>query len=304
MTNQPQLQRMDAGQVALVGQVVLARGVGVEQAAQTSVGACRVAKLLAHEGGKAVEIALRQHAQVGGGLRHGPRRHRVAQDFEAIGWGNVAVLVPVGAQETQPFSFGKAVEEGLPGLFVILVAQAAGRRIDRLVSVVMHNVAHDAHERKIDRLFKRFGHARHLAVVFVLEIAEAVNAAAGEEGFTGAGRIAAFHGRFEQGFQRRFGLGAQDVDGPVAQAVGRMLLDLGQFLRRRLGMAFVQVGDDQQVGNQGPELGAGAEIELGPGVDVERLVEVVGLDAQDVCRRRAFVERQAVIDLLRVALGQ
>ena len=83
-----------------------------------------------------------------------------------------------------------------------------------------------------------------------------------------------------------------------------MALQLGQFVGRLCGVTLVQVGNDQQVGNQGAELGAGAEIELGAGIDVERLVEVVGLDAQHVGGWRALVERQAVIDLPGVAAGQ
>ncbi len=74
MADQPQFERMHAGQVALVGQAVLAGGMGVEQLAQAGVGAGLVTELLAHEGGEAGEIALRQHAQVGGGLRHGAAR--------------------------------------------------------------------------------------------------------------------------------------------------------------------------------------------------------------------------------------
>ena len=304
MADQPQFQRMHAGQVALVGQAVLAGGMGVEQLAQAGIGAGFLTQLLAHEGEEAGEITLRQHAQVGGGLRLRAAGHRIAKYVEAIFRRHVAILVPVGAQETQALALGKAVEEGLAGFVVVLVAQSLGRRVGCLVGMVMHDVVHDADEGQVDRLFQRFGHARVLAVVLVLEVAEAVDAAASEEGVVRVGRVAALHGRLEQFLQRRFRLGAQDVDGPVAQAVGRVAGQLGQFVGRLCGVTLVQVGNDQQVGNQGAELGAGAEIELGAGIDVERLVEVVGLDTQDVGIRRPLVERQAVIDLLRIALGQ
>ena len=63
----------------------------------------------------------------------------------------------------------------------------------------------------------------------------------------------------------------------------------------------MQVGDHIEVRNQGPQLGARTQVEFGSGVDIERLVEVVGLDAQLVAERCLLVERDAVVDAGRVA---
>src|SRR5438309_442628 len=65
--------------------------------------------------------------------------------------------------------------------------------------------------------------------------------------------------------------------------------------------ALVQRGDDREVGDERAQLGRRAELELGAGVDVEGFVEVVGLHAQPITRLGAFVQREAVEELGRVA---
>jgi hypothetical protein len=44
-------------------------------------------------------------------------------------------------------------------------------------------------------------------------------------------------------------------------------------------VARVEVGDDLEVRDQRAQLGGRAQVEPRPGIDVQRLVEVVGLDA-------------------------
>ena len=56
----------------------------------------------------------------------------------------------------------------------------------------------------------------------------------------------------------------------------------------------MELGDELEVGDQRTQLGGRAEVELGALVDVERLLEVVGLDAQVVGSGAALVQRQAV----------
>ena len=134
-----------------------------------------------------------------------------------------------------------------------------------------------------------------LRIVLLLEIGEAVRAAAGEEGLVRAGRVAPFQRCVEYLREPGVAMRAQVVECPVAQPVGGMRGDRVQFLPVQPGVAAVQVGNDVQVGHQGAELGAGAQIELGAGIDVERLVQVVCLYAQQVAVGCGFVEREAVI---------
>ena len=64
---------------------------------------------------------------------------------------------------------------------IVGVVQQRGRRARRLEHVVVHDVAHQADEHQVDRVAQRFAHRQDLAVVLVLEVAEVVQAAAGEE---------------------------------------------------------------------------------------------------------------------------
>ena len=51
---------------------------------------------------------------------------------------------------------------------------------------------------------------------------------------------------------------------------------------------------DMEIRHQGAQLGGRAELQLGPGVEVEGLVRAVGMDAQVVAVRPALVEHEAV----------
>ena len=59
------------------------------------------------------------------------------------------------------------------------------------------------------------------------------------------------------------------------------------------GEPAVQVGDDRQVGDQGAQLGGRAELQLGTRIDVERLVQAVGMDAHVVAVAAALVQYEA-----------
>ena len=52
--------------------------------------------------------------------------------------------------------------------------------------------------------------------------------------------------------------------------------------------------DDVEIGDQGAQFGGRAELQLGAGIDVERLVHAVGVDAQVVAVRPALVQHEAV----------
>ena len=62
----------------------------------------------------------------------------------------------------------------------------------------------------------------------------------------------------------------------------------------------MQVGNDVEIRNQGSQLGTGAQVKLGTGIDVERLVQVIGLHAQLIAQRGFLIQGEAVIDPNRI----
>ena len=84
----------------------------------------------------------------------------------------------------------------------------------------------------------------------------------------------------------------------------QVLPDVGERLRVGVHVLVVDLLDDLEVGHHRPELRRRAQLELAALADVEGTVDVVGLDAQDVGVADPFPEREAVDDLLRVALGE
>ena len=67
----------------------------------------------------------------------------------------------------------------------------------------------------------------------------------------------------------------------------------GQILGRDRRKAVVQIGDDRQIGDQRAQLGGRPQHQLGAGIDVERLVQAVGVDAHKVAVGAALVEDKA-----------
>lgn len=61
-----------------------------------------------------------------------------------------------------------------------------------------------------------------------------------------------------------------------------------------LGVLLMQGRDHLEVADQGAQLRGRAQVELYPFVDIERLVEVVGLHAHPVAAGRALEQRNAV----------
>ena len=74
--------------------------------------------------------------------------------------------------------------------------------------------------------------------------------------------------------------------------------------RRERGVFFVERGDDLEVGHEGAQLCRGAEIKLRTFIDVEGLIEVVGLDAQTVGTGGSLVEGEGVHDARRIPTPQ
>jgi hypothetical protein len=96
------------------------------------------------------------------------------------------------------------------------------------------------------------------------------------------------------GSRRRSLATGQIAHGPAGQCIPVGDLDLGQLRRIQGGVLLVQFGDQIQVGDQGAQLRRRAHVELGALVQVEGLVQAVGLDAQQGALVREFVEREAV----------
>ncbi len=71
-----------------------------------------------------------------------------------------------------------------------------------------------------------------------------------------------------------------------------------------LRVASVQLGDDLEVRDQGPQLRGGSEVELAAFVEIERPVKIIRLDTQGVDTGPSFVKRDAVGYAARVALRQ
>ena len=156
----------------------------------------------------------------------------------------------------------------------------------------MSRIMPDEHE--VDRVAERLGHAQDLAVVLGVEVLEAMQPAAGEEALRSGSPNSAAPSPPRAApagcarRRRRDASAAHWVKGSVAAAAARR-----ELARRLAGEALVQRGDDLEVGDQRAQLGGRAEVELGAPVEVERLLEVVGLDAQVVDALAALVQREA-----------
>src|SRR5215472_16924711 len=66
----------------------------------------------------------------------------------------------------------------------------------------------------------------------------------------------------------------------------------------------MQLVDDAEIGDQSAQLGGRAELQFGPRVDIERLVETVGMDPQEVAVGAAFVQYDAPRDASGVAVAE
>ena len=216
------------------------------------------------------------------------------------------VLVVELAEEFAAFAVGEAGQV-FGAARIVGIGQQRRRRTRQLEHVVAHHVAHQAHEHQVGRVAQRLAHGQDPRVVEFAEVAEVVQAAAGEEAFARIARVLALHRRRQHRRQAAVGARFQALevfDAPQRHAVLRIDHDLFQFGRRHRLEALVQLVDDVHVGDQGAQLGRRAQVQLGAFVDVERLVVVVGLDAQVVGVRAALHQREAVHHVGRIAVAQ
>ena len=229
------------------------------------------------------------------------RLDAVGQRLQHLLGGLVAQLAVEVAGELAALAVGEPGEQHL-AIGVFRVFQDACRRARLAVQVVVDHVAHQADEHQVHRVAQRLAQVRRLAVVAGIEVLEVVFAATGVEGLAGAGRITPLHRRVEHRRQRAVAAALQMVHRPACQPVLARDVDRVERLRVERRQLRVQRRDDLEVGHEGAQLGRRAELELGAGVDVEGLVEVVGLHPHVVDALAAFVQREAVVHAARVAV--
>src|SRR4029453_2825343 len=117
---------------------------------------------------------------------------------------------------------------------------------------------------------------------------EDVHAAAGEERLVWARRVLAVERLLQQVVETDIGLLRQRLGGPRGQRVGLFVarqLQQRPFVERL--ELLVEQDDDLEVVRKRAQLRRAAQVELGAAVDVERALEVVGVDAQQVAARGA-----------------
>ncbi len=215
----------------------------------------------------------------------------------------VLVLAIEAADELASLAIGEAGQEGLPS-FVGGVLEHAREGGGLLVEVVLHDVAHQPDEDEVDRAAESVADRQDPRVIILVEVMEGVEPAAGGKRLARARRVPAVQGRFQHGGERRAGGLAQIVDSPHGEVISGVDVHDAQLGGVKPRIALVQIRDDLEVRDERAQLGRRAQIEPGAGVDIERLIEVVRLHAQDIGAGPALVEREAVDHARRLAAIQ
>ncbi|MNM81345.1 hypothetical protein D3C81_933450 [compost metagenome] len=299
---------MHAGDVALVVQVVGTRAVAGIEVGDTFVGdlLAGVLGLLQarlDELGEGRQVRLRLQVAVDRRQPYRPGAQAVEEGFQAFVGVLAAVFLPEAQQVDLAFLVDEAVEIFLAPR--VLVVRQHGHLAARVaIDVVADQVAQQAHEGQVDRLAQGVLDGRDAPVVFLAEVVEGVDAAAGEEAFVGARRIFPLQRGLEHRRQAAVLVGDQVVDGPFADEVQRHDLDVLQFFVGQVRIVAMQRGNHFEITGQHAQLGGGAELQLAAFVDVERLVGVVGLHPHAVAAGGAFEQGEAVAHVLGLVLGQ
>ncbi len=306
VADQPEFQRVHRGHVAAVGQRHVLRCVLVVQLLDAFPVDLVARQRVVDEGAELLQGRVRGDGAVRGRELRGQWTHAGKQQRLRFVRGLALVLVPELGQEDFTFVVGEARQVACAAR-VVGIGQQRRRGTRQLEHVVAHHVAHQAHEHQVRRLLQRVLHRHDLAVIELAEVAEVVQAAAGEEAFARVARIGAVHRGVEHRRQAAVGVRRQRqevIHGPLAQAVFRIDAGFAQRLRVHRFVAAVQLVDDVEVGHERAQLGGRTQVELGLLVDVERLVVVIGLHAQVVHVVPALHQREAVHHLGRVAVAE
>ncbi len=242
---------MHAGDVALVVEVELARAVALVQLGGALVGQAAAGQAFAEEGAEARQVGLWLQVAVDRGQPHRPGTQAVEEGLQALVGVLVAVLDPEAAQVDLAFLVDETVEV-VGAARVLVVGQQLHLAPGVLVDIVADQVAQQAHEGQVDRFAQGFQQHRPAAVVFLAEVVEGVQPAAGEEALVGAGRIAPFHGRLEHRGKIAVAAGDQVVDAPAEDEIERLHFHLAQLGDAHAAIVAVDLRDGLQVAGQHP----------------------------------------------------
>ena len=158
---------------------------------------------------------------------------------------------------------------------------------------VVAHVGHQADEHEVHRALERLAHARTPLVVGLVEVGEAVLAAAGEEHGVRARGVAALERVVEHLGERRGGVEDHLLLDPATEPIRARRRECSALRDRHRGEPVVLLGDQLEIGHERAQLRGRAEVELHAVGEVERAVGVVDLGAQPVGVRTALVHVQA-----------
>ena len=186
IAQQPQVQRMDFGNVALVRQVVGARAVALVKLGQTFVSDFVAAQVRAYEPVEGGLIGAREQIAVYRGHANGGRVHAVEKGLQPRLGILAFVFFPELEHVGRPFAVGEAAQVFLTAR-VLVVAQQFSIIAGCLIRGVAHHVAHKTHERQVDRFPYCVAQGGAAVVVLIAEVVEVMHAAASEEAFSRIG---------------------------------------------------------------------------------------------------------------------
>ena len=192
VTQQPQLQRVYAGDIALVRQAVSTGGVILVQAGDALVAEVLLWQLRPQEGGEGCLIGLWLQITVYGAQAYRGLAQAADEGFQALLRWLALVLAPEAQEEGAPFLIGETLQVLLTAWVLVVLEQFGAV----LVGAVAHQIAHQAYEGQVDRLAQGFAQGRVAAVVLAAEVTEGVQPAAGKEAFLRAGGVAPFQRGF------------------------------------------------------------------------------------------------------------
>ncbi len=302
--HEPQFERVHPRDVAAIGQRHPVRGIAFVQRLDGLSGDRAAWKSPFEECSQRGGVAGRLQAVEDAGEPRRRRAHALHQQLLGRLGGLPLVLAIEAREKAAALAVGEAGQVFAPKRVggVLEQRRARGGRVEH---VVVGDVAHHPDEHQVHRVPERLAHRHHPAVVARVEVLEVVQAAAGEEPLGRIGRIAPLHRRFEHRAEPAVGGLRQVLLRPAGEGVALGDAHRRELVAREPGPALVQRRDDLQVGDQRAQLRGRAQVESRAFVDVQRLVVVVGLHAQQVRAARALEQREADGEPARVvALAQ
>ena len=291
--DQPQLERVHPRQKTAVVQVEFLRRVPVEKRCYRG----RIERLVGHIEREPRTEFLRRHRRPHRAQRH---RHRARRELHAVQQRGervlewlAAVLLVEPPQENPALAVGEALEVLLAyGRRVVL--QQPGRAGWIAVHVVVDHLAHDADEHQVHGAARCLGNREDATVIVLVEVGKGEHAAAGVKRLPRARGKLALHRGIERLAQAGARICPEIIQHPRAQVVARVQREQPLGGTGRVREFRVCSRDQLEPAQERAQLGGGSEIELGAGIDVQRLVQIVGVDAQPVHALAALVEREAV----------